>query len=215
MIGPFGMTVKSTMRERALPLAQALAQRGHTLTLLIPPWDSPEDAGQSSIDEGVSVINVALPRSKGLFFHWALTQTLVKQARQCSPDVIYFFKPKAYAGFAHMIFFYLRRLKFISARLIVDEDDWEIAVDTLNVGAWDPAFLYEEDQNKLYLYWGSSNEYPLLGTEIQMHNLKTTGITRPIMRLHPNEHGWERSKGAKPTNTPKDRHTCIKQKDQK
>lgn len=72
------------------------------------------------------------------------------------------------------------------------EDDWEIAVDVLNVGAWDPAFFYEEESNKLYLYWGSSNDYPLLGTEIQMHNLQTTGITRPIMRLRPNEHGWER-----------------------
>ena len=72
------------------------------------------------------------------------------------------------------------------------EDDWEIAVDTLNVGAWDPAFHYEEEQNKLYLYWGSNNEWPLLGTEIKMNTLQTTGITRPIMRLHPEEHGWER-----------------------
>ncbi|MCP9237534.1 discoidin domain-containing protein [Lewinella sp. JB7] len=71
-------------------------------------------------------------------------------------------------------------------------DDWEIAVDTLNVGAWDPAFHYDEDQDNLYLYWGSSNEFPLLGTEIQTHNLQTTGITRPIMKLHPEDHGWER-----------------------
>lgn len=72
------------------------------------------------------------------------------------------------------------------------ENEWEIAVDTLNVGAWDPAFLYEEEEEKLYLYWGSSNEFPLLGTEIQLPELQTTGITRPIMRLHPNDHGWER-----------------------
>lgn len=71
-------------------------------------------------------------------------------------------------------------------------DDWEIAVDTLNVGAWDPAFHYDEDDNKLYLYWGSSNEYPLFGTEIRVNDLQTTGITRPIMRLHPEERGWER-----------------------
>ncbi len=72
------------------------------------------------------------------------------------------------------------------------ENDWEIAVDTLNVGAWDPAFFYDEDLEKLFLYWGSSNEYPLLGTEIQLPDLQTTGITRPIMRLHPEEHGWQR-----------------------
>ena len=72
------------------------------------------------------------------------------------------------------------------------EDDWEIAVDTLNVGAWDPGFLYDVDLNKLFLYWGSSNEFPLLGTEIKLPQLQTTGITRPIMRLHPEERGWER-----------------------
>ncbi len=72
------------------------------------------------------------------------------------------------------------------------QDEWEIAVDTLNVGAWDPAFLYEEAQHKLYLYRGSSNEYPVLGTELHLPELQTTGITRPIMRLHPDEHGWER-----------------------
>jgi hypothetical protein len=41
-------------------------------------------------------------------------------------------------------------------------------VDTLKVGAWDPAFHYDEDKNKLYLYWGSSNEWPLLGTEVKV-----------------------------------------------
>ena len=45
-------------------------------------------------------------------------------------------------------------------------NEWEIAVDTLNVGAWDPAFLYEEEADRLYLYWGSSNEFPLFGTEL-------------------------------------------------
>lgn len=72
------------------------------------------------------------------------------------------------------------------------DNQWEIAVDTLNVGAWDPAFFYDEEKDKLFLYWGSSNTYPLLGTEIQLHDLQTTGITRPIMRLQPDLHGWER-----------------------
>ena len=72
------------------------------------------------------------------------------------------------------------------------DNKWEIAVDVLNVGAWDPAFYYEEEEDRLYLYWGSSNEYPLLGTEIRTDDLQTTGETRPIMRLHPEDHGWER-----------------------
>lgn len=72
------------------------------------------------------------------------------------------------------------------------ENKWEIAVDTLKVGAWDPAFHYDEDKNKLYLYWGSSNEWPLLGTEVKMKNLQSEGYVKPIIKLKPEDHGWER-----------------------
>ena len=64
-------------------------------------------------------------------------------------------------------------------------DDWEIAVDTLKVGAWDPAFHYDEDKNKLYLYWGSSNVWPILGTEINTKTMQSEGYTVPIVRLYP------------------------------
>lgn len=72
------------------------------------------------------------------------------------------------------------------------EDDWEIAVDSLKVGAWDPGFLYDEEKDKLYLYWGSSNEFPILGTEINTKTLQSEGYVKPIMSLHPQDHGWER-----------------------
>ena len=72
------------------------------------------------------------------------------------------------------------------------KDDWKIAVDTLKVGAWDPAFHYDEDKNKLYLYWGSSNEWPLLGTEINTKTMQSEGYVKPIIRLKPEDHGWER-----------------------
>lgn len=71
-------------------------------------------------------------------------------------------------------------------------DDWEIAVDSLKVGAWDPGFLYEEETDKLYLYWGSSNVYPLLGTEINTKTLQSEGYVKPLMTLQPEDHGWER-----------------------
>ena len=71
-------------------------------------------------------------------------------------------------------------------------DDWEIAVDSLKVGAWDPAFLYDEGLDKLYLYWGSSNEFPLLGTEINPRTLQSEGFVKPLISLHPEDHGWER-----------------------
>lgn len=71
-------------------------------------------------------------------------------------------------------------------------DDWEIAVDTLKVGAWDPAFHYDEDTDDLYLYWGSSNIWPLLGTKINTKTMQSEGYTKPILKLHPEDHGWER-----------------------
>ncbi len=72
------------------------------------------------------------------------------------------------------------------------KNQWEIAVDTLNVGAWDPAFFYDEQKKELYLYWGSSNLFPLMGTEMNLKTLQSTGFTKPVLALNPNEHGWER-----------------------
>jgi hypothetical protein len=54
------------------------------------------------------------------------------------------------------------------------------------------AFHYDEDKNKLYLYWGSSNEWPLLGTEVKTKTLQSEGFVKPVIRLKPEDHGWER-----------------------
>jgi hypothetical protein len=130
-IGPFGLQPKTTMRVRALPLAKALAARGHTVTLLIPPWDDPDRSGQRWVEEGVAVVNVSLPgpgvaRWPGLF-HLLLARSLVAQTLALQPDVVHLFKPKAYAGLAHLMLWGLRRLKGLRVRLVVDTDDWEQA----------------------------------------------------------------------------------------
>lgn len=71
-------------------------------------------------------------------------------------------------------------------------DNWEIAVDSLKAGAWDPGFLYEEETDKLYMYWGSSNVFPILGTEINTETLQSEGYVKPLISLVPEDHGWER-----------------------
>jgi len=126
-IGPFGLQPKGTMSVRALPLAQALVARGHTVTVLIPPWDDPARAGQQWTDGGVRIINVSLPT--GLFrgpllFHIMLTFKLVQQTLALQPQVVHLFKPKAYAGLAHLAL-WLRQDRTI--RLVLDADDWEQA----------------------------------------------------------------------------------------
>ncbi len=132
MIGPFGLKAKSTMRERALPMARALVKRGNQVTVIVPPWDSPEDAGKSWRDDGVQVINTALPKAKSPLYHLQLTGWLVRLALQFEPAVIHLFKPKAYAGLAHVLLHALKRLKRHNIKLVVDEDDWEIAWNEVN-----------------------------------------------------------------------------------
>lgn len=72
------------------------------------------------------------------------------------------------------------------------KDDWQVAVESFKVGAWDPGFFYDEEKDKLYLYWGSSNEYPIMGTEINTKTLQSEGFVKPLISLHPEDHGWER-----------------------
>lgn len=118
MIGPFGMRPRQTLNVRALPLAKALVTRGHTVTLLLPPWQNPEDAGHVWDEDGVRVENMALPAGMPGWFHWRLTASLVQRAVAVKPDVVHTFKPKAYAGLAHLALH--RRLP-----VVVDTDDWE------------------------------------------------------------------------------------------
>lgn len=70
--------------------------------------------------------------------------------------------------------------------------EWEVAIDSLKVGAWDPAFFYDKELNKLYLYWGSSNEFPILGTELDVETFQSDGFVKPLISLHYQDHGWER-----------------------
>ncbi|HEY9049042.1 MAG TPA: family 43 glycosylhydrolase [Ohtaekwangia sp.] len=62
-----------------------------------------------------------------------------------------------------------------------------------DVGPWDPALFYDEELNKWYMYWGSSNVYPIYGSELDKHlHLKYKGDYKEMLYLHPDEHGWER-----------------------
>lgn len=70
-------------------------------------------------------------------------------------------------------------------------DSWTEAVDSFQVGAWDPALFLDED-GRLYIYWGSSNFYPLYGQEIDATTFQPLGERKELMRLHDDLHGWER-----------------------
>jgi glycosyltransferase involved in cell wall biosynthesis len=149
MVGPFGLRPKGTMGVRALPMAKALAARGHRVTLLLPPWQNPEDAGKHWEEDGVVVENVPLPpRIPGLF-HPLIALRLVRRTLSIRPDVVHLFKPKAYSGLAHWL---LARLPHARRpRLVVDTDDWE------GPGGWNEIGGYTPAQRRFFAWqerWG-------------------------------------------------------------
>ncbi len=70
-------------------------------------------------------------------------------------------------------------------------DEWKEAVDSFQVGAWDPSFFLDDD-GKLFIYFGSSNTYPIYGQEIDRKTLQPIGERKELIRLHDDLHGWER-----------------------
>lgn len=68
---------------------------------------------------------------------------------------------------------------------------WSVAKDSLEIAVWDPAFLLDED-NRLYLYWGCSNQNPLYGVELDYKN-DFSFIGKPVELKYadPEQFGWE------------------------
>lgn len=123
MVGPFGLRPRGTMAVRALPMARALTARGHRVFVVLPPWQNPEDAGRHWREGDLVVENIPLPRVAPPAFHLITALRLVRRALAHGPEVIHFFKPKAYSGLAHWLL--VRTPGRRRPRLVVDSDDWE------------------------------------------------------------------------------------------
>jgi len=60
-------------------------------------------------------------------------------------------------------------------------------------GPWDPDLFHDEDTDRWFMYFGSSNVYPIYGVELDYTNRLTyLGSAREMFVLHPEQHGWER-----------------------
>jgi glycosyltransferase involved in cell wall biosynthesis len=152
MVGPFGMRPRGTMRARALPMAKALAARGHEVSILLPPWQNPEAAGERWREGGVRVENIPLPPGIPGLFHGATTLRLARRALAARPDVVHLFKPKAYSGLVHWLLARLPRGR--RPRLVVDTDDWE------GPGGWNAMGDYTALERRFFTWqerWGLSH----------------------------------------------------------
>jgi hypothetical protein len=70
----------------------------------------------------------------------------------------------------------------------------QVHPDSIQPGPWDPA-LFRDDDGRWFLYWGSSNVYPMYGIELDpKRRLAYKEGARPVklLSLHPELHGWER-----------------------
>lgn len=124
MLGNFSLHNKGTMRARALPLAKALARRGHDVSLALAALDAPWAAKGLCQEGNVRVTHLAPAGPAGLR-QMAAIGALVREALAAKPDVVHAFKPIAYTGGAGALISALPKLGPIRARVVFDADDWE------------------------------------------------------------------------------------------
>lgn len=130
-VAPFGLGQKTTIWARTLPLAQTLVAHGWRPAILIPPWDTPADAGRRWEEAGVDVFQVEL--GGGLIFQ---VFRLLHEIKQLQPDIVHVVKPRAHAGIVQWLLWQRRRVGGINARLLLDADDWEQAWAPVNGYSW-------------------------------------------------------------------------------
>ncbi len=151
-VGPFALAPKSTMRVRALPIAQELVRRGHRVTVLLPPWDNPDDSGAIKEDDGVRIENLSLPRRIPLVESGLLAARLLSRTLACRAGVVHVFKPKGFSGVVAQVLLRnflpspLRERARGRTRVLVDTDDWEGA------GGWNDRGGYPWWQRACFSY---------------------------------------------------------------
>lgn len=70
-------------------------------------------------------------------------------------------------------------------------NQWKPLVDSFEIGGWDPAF-FTDDDGRLYMYNGSSNNYPVYGVELNRKTFKPIGTRTPMYLLQGWRYGWQR-----------------------
>ena len=87
--------------------------------------------------------------------------------------------------------FFVRRMPELPGS--VDKPPNEMKPGEVPPGPWDPA-LFKDNDGQWYLYWGSSNVFPMYGQNIAFGDGKMVYQTHaePMIALHPDIHGWER-----------------------
>ncbi len=186
IIGPFGFHPNKTMRSRALPLARELVKQGHQVHMLMPPWQTPQEADRAWVEDGVQICYV--PLKGGIL---GITRQLVKEALATRPDVIYCFKPKAYSGLAAWWLWYTKRQHI---HLLTDTDDWE------GWGGWNDIAPYSTIQKYFFAWqeqWGITHCHTLTVASRELEKMALAAGAAPERVVYlPNGSGLEGVRGA-------------------
>jgi xylan 1,4-beta-xylosidase len=70
-------------------------------------------------------------------------------------------------------------------------NEWKEAIDSLEIGGWDPSF-FTDDDGKLYMYNGSSNQFPIYGVELNRKTFQPYGTRKELLLLNDERFGWHR-----------------------
>jgi glycosyltransferase involved in cell wall biosynthesis len=117
-LAPFAFSPKATVSARMLPMATALVRRGHTVTILIPPYDNVADSGKIWEHAGVRLENADVGTQLSLAWQ------LVRRTRALKPDLVHVFKPIGPSALAMWLLKHSSLIPHLSS-LLVDNDDWE------------------------------------------------------------------------------------------
>jgi glycosyltransferase involved in cell wall biosynthesis len=202
-VAPFGLGQKTTVWARILPLARYLSKQGGAISVLIPPWDTPADAGRRWQDHGVEVINVRLGGGvPGVVLRLLRTLTILQ------PDLVHIVKPRAYSGLVQWWLWQKRKIangkgagehrpnggidalpfthqRHVYPRILLDIDDWEQAWAPINQYAWPVTrFLAWQEE------WGVRHADGITAASrwlVQQAQTYTLGAFRPHMFRRRNE----------------------------
>ena len=119
-VAPFGLRQKTTVWARTVPLARELSARGHVASIVVPPWDSPADAGVISVRDGVRIEHVAM--GGGIP---GVVMRMMRVIAAAEPDIVHIVKPRAYAGIVQWLLWQKRLTGRTGPAIVLDVDDWE------------------------------------------------------------------------------------------
>ncbi len=133
-VAPFGLGQKTTVWARTLPLARQLVRHGHRVSIVIPPWDTPADAGKHAWHDEVEIIQIPLGGGTA-----AQVTRMLRIITEQRPRIVHIVKPRAHAGLVQWWLWQQRRLftrRQDRPALLLDIDDWEQAWAPINQYGW-------------------------------------------------------------------------------